>query len=148
MTRIALLLLVALPALARADDVWRWTDNAGHVHYSNVPGHVPAHAASVQGTLGYLSGTEPAAEAGETPLGIAPAARLTQERKIRRRLAEIETFYRDVRARQVARLLAYGQNSTLLPDWLVADRWLQMKEEEERLRAALADLERPARPPS
>src|SRR5438552_9092163 len=124
MLKIALLLVLALPGLAGAE-MWRWKDTAGRVHYSNVPGHVPAHAATVHRDVGYLA-TAPLA------LEVTPSAdleRLREERAIKRRLADIEAFYAAVRARQ---------RPTLLSDWEVADRWLQLKDEEGRLRADLA----------
>ena len=136
MLKIALLLVLALPGLAGAE-MWRWKDTAGRVHYSNVPGHVPAHAATVHRDVGYLA-TAPLA------LEVTPSAdleRLHEERALKRRLADIEAFYAAVRARQRARLEAYS-NPTLLSDWEVADRWLQLKDEEGRLRADLARLAR------
>src|SRR6266550_4825380 len=136
MLKIALLLVLALPGLAGAE-MWRWKDTAGQVHYSNVPGHVPAHAATVHRDVGYLATAPLAPEV--TPS--ADLERLHEERAIKRRLADIEAFYAAVRARQRARLEAYA-NSTLLPDWNVADRWLRLKDEEGRLRADLARLAR------
>jgi hypothetical protein len=138
MSSFALVLLVAVPVAASAE-VWRWKDAGGQTHYSNVPGHVPAHASPVRGELGLVGG-EPIGEAGEAVPAVS-ADRLREERTIRRRLAEIQSFYDQVRARQLARLSSYA-TSTLLPDWLVADRWLSLKEEESRLRGALATLER------
>jgi uncharacterized membrane protein len=45
MRRLALLLLTVavflLPALARADDVWVWTDAEGEAHYTNDPASIP-----------------------------------------------------------------------------------------------------------
>jgi len=137
MLKIALLLVLALPGLAGAE-MWRWKDTAGQVHYSNVPGHVPAHAATVHRDVGYLA-TAPLA------LEVTPSAdleRLREERAIKRRLADIEAFYAAVRARQRARLGEPYSNPTLLSDWEVADRWLQLKDEEGRLRADLARLAR------
>jgi len=136
MSKIALLLVLALPGLAGAE-MWRWKDAAGRVHYSNVAGHVPAHAATVHRDVGYLASAPLALEV--TPS--ADLERLREERAIKRRLADIEAFYAAVRARQRARLEAYA-NSTLLSDWEVADRWLQVKDEEGRLRADLARLAR------
>jgi hypothetical protein len=135
------LILLALPLIAQAD-VWRWSDADGQIHYSNVPSHVPARAKAVRTSVGYLS-LPPAGTATEAEdyLGTTTSERLQQERLIVRRLQEIERFYSQVRARQVARLQSYA-NATLLPDWLIADQWMQMKEEEERLRAALASLRR------
>lgn len=40
--------LLTLPALADAEDVWRWRDSSGQLHYSNVPSRVPAHAERVR----------------------------------------------------------------------------------------------------
>lgn len=139
-----MLTLLLLPALVQAQ-VWRWTDSGGTVHYSNVPGHVPPHAAPLRGPLGYLSGSPPSEEAivAEPP---AAYAELRQERGIRRRLKEIESFYSRVRARQLERLRAYGPNAQILEDWMVTDRWLALQEEEAELRAALALLERRREP--
>jgi len=133
-------LALTLPALGHAD-VWRWKDSSGRVHYSNVPANVPKHADPVRAGVGYLVAApthEPVAvEAAET----SETALRRAERRLRRRLAEIEDFYQQVRARQRARLESYA-NSTLLPDWMVADRWISLKEEEARVRAALTQLER------
>jgi uncharacterized protein DUF4124 len=49
--------LVTLPALAGAEDVWRWRDSGGQLHYSNVPGRAPAYAERVTTQLGRASGT-------------------------------------------------------------------------------------------
>ena len=98
---------------------------------------MPAHAATVHRDVGYLAPAPLALEV--TPS--ADLERLREERAIKRRLADIEAFYAAVRARQRARLEAYA-NSTLLSDWEVADRWLQLKDEEGRLRADLARLAR------
>ena len=87
--------------------------------------------------MGYLA---PAPLALEVTLS-ADLGRLREERAIKRRLADIEAFFAKVRARQRARLEAYA-NSTLLSEWEVADRWLQLKDEEGRLRADLARLAR------
>jgi hypothetical protein len=140
MWKALVLFAVTLPTFADAD-VWRWRDANGQVHYSNVPGNVPKHASPVRADVGYLAAAathEPVAveevQTSETELR-------RSERRLRRRLAEIEAFYRQVRDRQRARLQSYA-TSTLLPDWLVADRWMAAKDEETRLRATLAQLER------
>jgi hypothetical protein len=53
MIRVAVLVAVlALPALCRADQVWRWQDSAGRLHYSNVRAHVPSYAEPLSGTIG------------------------------------------------------------------------------------------------
>jgi len=39
--------LLVLPAWGHAEDVWRWTDAQGKVHYSNVSGTVPDGATRV-----------------------------------------------------------------------------------------------------
>ena len=88
MLKIALLLVLALPGLAGAE-MWRWKDAAGQVHYSNVPGHVPVHAATVHRDVGYLAPAPLALEV--TPS--ADLERLREERAIKRRLADIEAFY-------------------------------------------------------
>ena len=144
MTRLMMLIVLALPLLARADDVWRWVGPDGQIHYSNVPGHIPAHAQEVRKSVGHLSLPPASAQVESEPeVGLTISQRRREERLIQRRLQEIEAFYNQVRARQLARLQANGGNATLLPDWMVADRWLQAKEEEERLRAALTSVRRP-----
>lgn len=40
--------LLVVPALAGADDLWKWTDASGVVHYSNVQSLVPADADAVK----------------------------------------------------------------------------------------------------
>jgi hypothetical protein len=44
----AAVLLLAVSAAVRAEDVWRWTDDAGRIHYSNQAGKVPADAQPVR----------------------------------------------------------------------------------------------------
>jgi hypothetical protein len=53
MIRVAVLVAtLALPALCRADQIWRWEDSAGRLHYSNVRAHVPSYAEPLSGTIG------------------------------------------------------------------------------------------------
>lgn len=140
MWKLLALLALTIPTFASAD-VWRWRDASGQVHYSNVPGNVPKHATPVRADVGFVAAAptlEPVAV--ETPES-SETTRLRAERRIRRRLVEIESFYREIHDRQRARLESYA-DSTLLSDWQVADRWMAVKEEEARLRAALTQLER------
>ena len=44
-----------LPALALADEVWRWKDSSGRLHYSNVRAHVPRYAEPVATDIGHVS---------------------------------------------------------------------------------------------
>jgi hypothetical protein len=44
---VAAVLLLAVSAV-RAEDVWRWTDDAGHIHYSNQASKVPGDAEPVR----------------------------------------------------------------------------------------------------
>jgi hypothetical protein len=49
MRKVLLALSVALlPVLAQAEDVYRWQDERGVVHYSNIEGNAPAGAAVVE----------------------------------------------------------------------------------------------------
>jgi hypothetical protein len=49
MRKVLLALSVALlPALVHADEVYRWKDERGVVHYSNIAGNAPADAAVVE----------------------------------------------------------------------------------------------------
>jgi hypothetical protein len=55
MIRVAVLVAVlVLPALCRADQVWRWEDSAGQLHYSNIPAHVPSYAEPLRGSIGVV----------------------------------------------------------------------------------------------
>jgi hypothetical protein len=78
--------LVTLPALAGAEEVWRWRDSSGQLHYSNVPGNVPSYAEPLRTKLGRMSGTvrsEPVAPAPRVrpePEAAAPRARHAIER--------------------------------------------------------------------
>ncbi len=45
---LVLLSLFTLPALGQAEDVWRWTDAQGTLHYSNVADRVPSEAEQVK----------------------------------------------------------------------------------------------------
>lgn len=138
MRRFAVLLLLAVPAIAGAD-VWRWSDSSGRIHYSNVPGAVPRHAKPVRTPLGYVAGELEAAPPADEERPAVSYETLRRERAIQRRLADIEAFYAMIRERQRARLEAFS-DATLLSDWMIADRWMQMKEEEQKLRYELARL--------
>ena len=54
--------LIILPAGAGAEDIWRWRDAAGRLHYSNVRENVPAGAE----TLGTRPGRPAQDPSGET----------------------------------------------------------------------------------
>lgn len=56
--------LLALPLFAHAEDVWRWQDAHGTVHYTNVPGTAPENAEQVK--------TRITIEADALPGGAAP----------------------------------------------------------------------------
>jgi hypothetical protein len=45
---LALGLLVVAPVVGHSEDVWRWQDSQGKVHYSNVPGTAPEGATQVK----------------------------------------------------------------------------------------------------
>ena len=141
MLRIFVVLTCILPAIAGAE-MWRWQDTAGRIHYSNVAAHVPGYAEELRGQVGYLTAAPADLEAAPAPFSDEQLVRLRTERRLRRRLAEIEVFFAGVRTRQRLRLEALWPNSTILPDWVVADRWMSLKDEEAKLRAALAELER------
>jgi hypothetical protein len=141
MLRLVLLGALLMPSGADAG-MWGWRDPSGGYHYSNVPGRVPAHAVEVRTDVGHVS-TEPVTPPGHdsAPVTSRSTERLRAERVLRRRLAEIESFYAAVRRRQRQRLESWP-NVTLLADWMVADRWLQLQDEEAKLLAALARLEK------
>ena len=59
--------VLTLPCLAGADEVWRWRDPAGHLHYSNVKANVPADAEPVRKRIEIVHRTavEPGVERAE-----------------------------------------------------------------------------------
>jgi len=137
-----LALLLLLPALARAD-VWRWRDAEGRIRYSDDRSHVPRGAVRLRADIGRIS-TPPlvAAKPADVRSDLRAYERADLERRIERRLADIDCFSDSVRARQAARLLEFGgANATLLPDWAVADRWMAARSEEGWLWSALRDLD-------
>lgn len=134
-TASVVVVLAGAPALA--GKLYRWRDADG-VHYSNVPARVPPGAEEVTTTIGRIvaPGPPPA-----TPAASAKALQARAERKaIRRRLAQIEQFYRGLRRRQEERLRRLYPNSTILADWQAGNRWLELKEEEALLRRRLECL--------
>jgi len=65
---------VLLPAVALADEVWRWKDPSGRLHYSNVRAHIPRYAEPVATDIGHASlrplpaqAAAPRAQAYEAP---------------------------------------------------------------------------------
>ena len=46
--------LLVVPALAGADEMWRWTDGDGTIHYSNVEGLAVGAATAVTGSIGFV----------------------------------------------------------------------------------------------
>lgn len=141
--RALLILALALPVLAQADDTWRWRDSAGRIHYSNVAEHVPAGAAQMPaGGIGYLEGAIDEPDAREVQDTLAEIDKRHQERVIRRRLDDIQAFQDNVRRRQRDRLLSSYANVELLSDWAVADRWMELQREQAGLTEQLRDLER------
>ena len=127
--RALLILALALPVLAQAEDVWRWTDSSGRIHYSNVAEHVPQGAAQMAtGKIGYLEGAIDEPDAKDIQDTLAEIDRRHQERAIRRR--------------QRDRLLSSYANVELLSDWAVSDRWMELQREQAGLNEQLRDLER------
>jgi len=53
MIRFAVLVAaLVLPALCRAETIYRWEDSAGRLHYTNVASHAPSYAEPLSGTIG------------------------------------------------------------------------------------------------
>jgi hypothetical protein len=138
--RALLILALALPALAHADEMWRWRDAAGRMHYSNVPEKAPSGAARIDKGIGYVEGAVDEPDAKAIQDFLADFQRRRQERAIRQRLNAIEAFQDNVRKRQRERLLSYS-NVELLSDWAVADRWMELQKEQAGLTVQLRDLE-------
>jgi hypothetical protein len=143
MVRALLILALALPAAARAEDLWRWRDAAGRLHYSNVPDHAPSGAAQIGGGIGFLQGSVDEPDAKEIQDSLAEFERIHQQRAITRRLEEIQAFQNGLRIRQRERLLEGYANVELLADWQVADQWLQLRDEQVRLEQQLHELRQP-----
>jgi hypothetical protein len=139
MARLSILIAILLPTLAAAD-AWKWRDASGVLHYSNVA--APRGAVPVRGRIGIIGGDLPRIAPAEVEREVASYDRIRQERAVRDELAGIENFDECMRARQIARLVGGYPNVQLLPDWLVADRWLRLHDLEGRLRATLIRLDR------
>src|SRR5207249_4493318 len=55
MMRAVLAAAVLLPTLSLADEVWRWRDPSGRLHYSNVLARAPRYAEPVTTEIGHAS---------------------------------------------------------------------------------------------
>ena len=55
MMRVVLAAAVLLPTLSLADEVWRWRDPSGGLHYSNVRARAPRYAEPVTTEIGHAS---------------------------------------------------------------------------------------------
>ena len=53
---LAALVLLALPLGAQAEDMYRWRDSRGDLHYTNVANQAPPQATIVTKQLGYVDG--------------------------------------------------------------------------------------------
>jgi len=80
--------VLALASTGRAEDVWRWSDTHGVVHYSNVSGTIPDGAQAVTTRItvetDHLPGAGPdlrLAEGQVTDAPKMPAARARQEKQ-------------------------------------------------------------------
>ena len=74
MTRFVLVLAaLTLPGLTSAEEMWRWRDATGHLHYSNVQANAPADAVSVRTKLGTMEGNVAPAPVAEKPTGTRAA---------------------------------------------------------------------------
>jgi hypothetical protein len=72
-------LALGLPAVSGAEEMWRWRDTTGGLHYSNVRSNVPSDAVPVRTQLGTLRGTPAPVPAGRTEKA-APASKTGEER--------------------------------------------------------------------
>src|SRR5438046_9278223 len=55
MMRAVLAAAVLLPTLSLADEVWRWRDPSGRLHYANVRARAPRYAEPVTTEIGHAS---------------------------------------------------------------------------------------------
>lgn len=69
-----LLALLGLPALAHAEDMWKWRDARGRLHYSNVQESAPPQARKVAREIGLIGGEIIGPAATFEHPGEAPAA--------------------------------------------------------------------------
>lgn len=65
-TRAILAIALLLPMAAKAEDMYRWRDARGRVHYSNDAEKVPEGAVAVTKDLGHIGG-DPIGEVVEAP---------------------------------------------------------------------------------
>jgi len=80
-TRAILTVALLLPLAAHAEDMFKWRDARGRIHYSNDTEKVPAGSEIVTKQLGHIGG-EPVGEAYTEPVAPAgqPAARIVTPR--------------------------------------------------------------------
>lgn len=72
-TRAILMVALLLPVAAQAEDMFKWRDARGRIHYSNDTEKVPAGAQTVTKQLGAIGG-EPIGEAVAAPAAAEPTA--------------------------------------------------------------------------
>jgi hypothetical protein len=78
MIRVAVLVAaLALPALCRAETIYRWEDSAGRLHYTNVASHAPSYAEPLSGTIGTVRMQPLPATATSERVRTMPAAEST-----------------------------------------------------------------------
>src|SRR5436190_1424959 len=72
MMRVVLAAAVLLPTLSLADEVWRWRDPSGRLHYSNVRARAPRYAEPVTTEIGHASWPPVSAKTVATRPGPSP----------------------------------------------------------------------------
>ncbi len=94
MRTLLLAALVALPLAAHAEEVWRWRDARGRLHYSNVDTRVPEHATRVRTRLGHVSGDLPLPDPQMIAdmLAAAEQARAEREERAARREEDVASY--------------------------------------------------------
>jgi uncharacterized protein DUF4124 len=136
-TAIAVLAL-GLIGVAHAD-VWRWTDHAGRLHYSNIPGRAPGGSAALTGRIGVIEAPVPNADR-EAEVRSAAAGQMRHESILRRRLDEIQQDKARLDAtRRAYYERLYGGSITPPPLGLQASpEWRALDAEETALRHELS----------
>ena len=91
-TRVILTLALVLPIAAQAEDMFRWRDARGRIHYSNDTEKVPEGAQVVTRKLGEIGG----APIGEAMTAPAPSGEATAAPRRPARWQESESCVRDL----------------------------------------------------
>jgi hypothetical protein len=80
MKKFAVLVLLLLPVCALAEDMYKWHDAQGRLHYTNDPTKAPADATIVTKQLGYSDGNVPYQDPAEVQSDLQYYRKLHEKR--------------------------------------------------------------------